>query len=446
MQRALVTAFSTAVLLMTSSHLGFAHEADSLWDKENLTGEWGGLRDHLADKGITPGFKYTGEVFTNPKGGVRRGTDYEHQLLASLDLDFEKMAGLDGTTAHLSGLSINDHGPSVRHVGNAMDVSNAEWRPQTRLWTAWLQKNTAEDVFSLRLGQLSWDDEFDVSPTAGTLLNSTFGSNASVFANLPAGVSNKDKVTTGPAYPLGAPGVRFAYQPNKNWAFLTAALSGQPASADRNGLQFHVSGGTMVLSELQYRLNQEKDAVGLPALYKIGGWYHSGQFNNIRLDKNNQSLALGGDAKQESGNWSLYGVVDRAVWRNDAGQIINLFTRVNLVPQSDRNLVTFYVDGGAGITGLLPGRGADILTLGVGYAKVSHDARVLDRENGVAVRSNETAVELAYQAAIAPWWSVTPDVQYIINPAYGGQDPIKANPTDRIPNALVFGVRTGITF
>ena len=44
-----------------------------------------------------------------------------------------------------------------------------------RLFTAWFQQNAVDDRFSLRFGQLAADDEFISSPTAGGLINGTFG-------------------------------------------------------------------------------------------------------------------------------------------------------------------------------------------------------------------------------------------------------------------------------
>ena len=77
------------------------------------------------------------------------------------------------------------------------------------------------------------------------------------------------------------------------------------------------------------------------------------------------------------------------VWRSDK-QSLNLFMRGGLSP-SDRNLISYYVDGGAGFKGLLPGRADDVLTFGVAYAKISRDAAALDqmrsRSTGRLIRS-----------------------------------------------------------
>jgi len=47
----------------------------------------------------------------------------------------------------------------------------------------------------------------------------------------------------------------------------------------------------------------------------------------------------------------------------------------------------------------------------------------------------ETVVELNYGIQATPWFYLTPDIQYVINP--GGTE---------IPNAFVFGLEVGLTF
>ena len=53
-------------------------------------------------------------------------------------------------------------------------------------------------------------------------------------------------------------------------------------------------------------------------------------------------------------------------------------------------------------------------------------------------------LELTYQAQFAPWLQVQPTAQYVFNPLGGVPDPV--NPAHRLRDALVLGVRTGVTF
>jgi porin len=136
------------------------------------------------------------------------------------------------------------------------------------------------------------------------------------------------------------------------------------------------------------------------------------------------------------------------VWR-DSARNASLFVRGGIAP-SDRNLVSWYVDGGMAFKGLVPGRVEDILAFGVAHSKISKDAAALDWDTLVLngppypVRKAETVFELNYTAQIAPWWWVQPDLQYIVRP--GGHVPDPRDPTRAVSNALVIGARTTISF
>jgi porin len=54
----------------------------------------------------------------------------------------------------------------------------------------------------------------------------------------------------------------------------------------------------------------------------------------------------------------------------------------------------------------------------------------------VGIQTYESIAEVDYNVQVAPWLSVHPNLQYIINP--GG--------TGKIPNAFVIGLYTGVTF
>jgi porin len=136
------------------------------------------------------------------------------------------------------------------------------------------------------------------------------------------------------------------------------------------------------------------------------------------------------------------------VWRSEK-QSLNLSMRGGFAP-SDRNLISYSIDAGAGLKGPLPGRADDTLTFGISYAKISRDAAALDQDtlalNGppYPIRNEEVLFELSYQAQIAPWWTVQPDLQYIVHP--GGNVPDPANPNSTVGNAFVAGIRSTIKF
>jgi porin len=115
---------------------------------------------------------------------------------------------------------------------------------------------------------------------------------------------------------------------------------------------------------------------------------------------------------------------------------------------NDRNLISFYADAGLLYKGLLSDRPDDKIGIATAYARIGENARQLDADTALygnpfyPIRSNETMIELMYQAQLRPWWTLQPDLQYIIRPGGG-----VLNPDGNLrPNALVMGVRSSVNF
>ena len=293
-----------------------------------------------------------------------------------------------------------------------------------------------------------------ISQYAGLFLNHTFGWSTLPSVSLPSG---------GPIYPLATPGIRVKYVARDNLTVLGAVFNGDPAGPGRgfpqerdpSGTAFRLRDGVFAIAELQYGVNQEDDATGLPGTYKFGAWYNSQNFADQRRNASGASLAdpTGGVAtgRNRRGSYGLYAVGDQLVWRKpgakDAG--VGVFLRVMGTP-GDRNLVNFYVDAGVSYKGAIEGRDSDTVGLGVAYARISDTASKLDADtarftNGFyPIRRHETVLELTYQAQVAPWWQVQPTAQYVFNPNGGVPNPL--NPAKRLGDAAVFGLRTTVTF
>jgi porin len=188
---------------------------------------------------------------------------------------------------------------------------------------------------------------------------------------------------------------------------------------------------------------------------KIGVWYHSADFPDLSHDTLGRSLAdpaSNGVPATHHGNFGPYLIVDKMLWpRPDtADQGLAAFLRVGYAPP-DRNLISLEVDAGLTFKGLFPNRELDVLGIGASYARIG-DARRLDRDQvlftGIErpIRDYETVLELTYEARIAPWWLLQPDLQLVFRPGGHTAAPPPAPLSQPIPNALVIGIRSGITF
>jgi porin len=62
------------------------------------------------------------------------------------------------------------------------------------------------------------------------------------------------------------------------------------------------------------------------------------------------------------------------------------------------------------------------------------------------IRDYESVLEITYEARIAPWWLLQPDLQLVFHPGGYTQAPPPAPVGQPIPNALVIGLRSAINF
>jgi porin len=417
-----------------------------------LTGDWGGTRSYLERLGVTFTFSYTNDLLANVSGGIKTGAVAIGIFQPQVDLDLQKLLGWEGDRIHIHGLVT--HGPffSSTYLGNILAVSNLEAGPVARLYALWYEHNAPGDLWSVRAGLMLGDSQFLQSDTASNFINNGISWPTFLAANLPA---------SGPAYPLPAPGIRVRVKPRDDIMLQAAVFSGDPSGGNGSnqavplptGTVFSFSGGAFVIAEASYLPNQGKDAPGLPGAYRIGAWYHtSSHFADQRFDITGLSLASPqstGIPLEHTGDYGVYGVIDQTLYRvpgtDDQG--LSAFLRAGGVP-NDRNLINFYADGGLLYKGPMSGRPDDKVGIAFAYAHIGDNARGLDADTALfgnfffPVRSSETMIEMMYQAKLRPWWTLQPELQYIIQP--GGA---VLNPDGKLrPNAWVIALRSTLNF
>ncbi|MCU0955231.1 MAG: carbohydrate porin [Hyphomicrobium sp.] len=390
----------------------------------------GGIRRDLARRGILVGANYIGEYFGVASGGLNQDGHYDGRLELWVDVDLGKMAGWNGLTFHANGYQIHGSSITAESVGSLMPVSFIEATPATRLFEVYLEQTLLDGKISIRAGQIAADSEFIISDGASALLNGTWGWPSITAADLPNG---------GPAYPLPAPGVRIAITPSETYGVMGAVFNGDvvddcgpdedPQQCNAHGLDFPFGDGALFMAEAFYRY-----ATGaLPGRVKIGGWYHTGEFENLA----DPSIV-------ETGDHGIYAIWDQVVTKLDGeGRNIAVFARVAGAP-GDQNEVDFYAEGGLTVTGPLASRPNDLFGIGFAYTGISDAAVAADRDAGLpVVRNYEALLEASYTAVIVPGFSIQPDLQYFWNPGAGVPD---EDGTGQVENALVLGVRSTVNY
>jgi porin len=454
----------SGLLFMLSATVSLAQtgadeaEPSGFWDRDALTGDWGGLRTQLGDHGVTFSAQEIAETLGNATGGIHTGFIFEGRLTAGLSVDLDKAFAWHGGLFYADAYWIQGRGLTANNLGNLFTVSSIEATRNLRLHDLYFQQSFRDDEISLRLGNLGADDEFIASRYGSNFVNAMFG-----WPGLP---SNDIIPTGGPIYPFASPGIRLKYEPSDSWSLKTAVFTANPAgpqtSGNRNpnpqlrepgGTAFNLNSDLFAITELAYANAPDKGTPGLPATYTLGAWYDSGKFPDQRFDKQGLSLAnpaSSGVARTHVNDFSLYGMVDQMLWRKAGTEDKGVagFLRAMGAP-SDRNQISYYVDGGFNLLGTFPGRDDDIAGIAVAYGAISHDLQALDRDFATVgtprpMHDYETVIELTYQVSLAPWWMVQPDLQYVIHP--GGHIANPQNSRSTLGDEAVIGVRTTVTF
>ena len=448
----------------------------SLWAQEYATGDWGGLRTALADRGVVFNFTYAADPIGVVSGGIRRGVLYNGFLDLGTDIDLEKLVGWKGGHFHVNGFYPHGENGSANYVGDIGTFSNIEAYDTYRLYELWVEQSFFEDRFSLRVGQITFDSEFAVLDAYGGLfVQSGFGVSEAFSANLPL-----------PVFPNAAPGLRLRVGPFAGFAMQAAVFDGNVAPGltpdhspnaavstefNRRGTHWALrpDEGALLVGEMSYRFNQvpeeELSAThttadarppgapaapvvpkrGLAGSYEFGFLWHTDAFADIydvTLADLGSSLAPAA-ARNRGANYALYANIEQELWREPQSedQGLGAFAHAVWMPP-DRNFVEFSGEGGLHYHGAIPGRDHDALGLGVAFIRISDQVasavRAANRHDHTSnsVPDFEVTIEIVYRYQAAPWLSIQPHAQYVIQP--GG--------TKDHDNALILGVRTNFAF
>lgn len=430
-------------------------------DQPSITSSIPALRDFkkaLLDRGVNFQLSYIQDTFGNPLGGVKQGANYGSVLYMAVDADLAKLAGLDGASFRVNAYQIQGRSLSNNNIFNYSTISGFAARPTTRLFELWFEQKLFNNLASIRIGQLTADNQFFISEFSNSLfVNVTFGWPNLFIQDLPGG--------GGPNYPLATPGVRLKVTPIDQITLLAAIFNGDPAGSgftgleeikDPSGTNFRVRDPAFFISEAQFSYNEKADSAGLAGAIKIGGWRHLGRFNDDRFGTDGRSLAdpsSNGQPLVHRGNFGLYGVINQMLWRvpgEGPKKGIGGFARFAASP-SDRNLINLYAEAGVSFMGIWKERPYDTFGCAAAYSQLSPSISALDRDTAfyageaLPIRVYELGLEVTYQAQIDPSWIIQPDFQYIFRPGGGVINPINSA-LGRIPDAAVFGLRTSISF
>jgi len=397
-----------------------AEQATDFWTRKTLTGDWGGARKDLEDKGVTLRLFYNQQFQQNFKGGL--DTHNGHRLSGSYDLhlllDFGKMKLIDDAGFFMETKGTYSDGINPNKVGALFNV-NADAGDDHAIFVKkwWYWQKFAEKKVELRLGMLETNkDLFDVSP----------------YANH----EDKDFINRGSIRNATIPhrtgiGAFVKFQPLE-WLYAQAATIDAQSHDRQTGFNtaFHQQDWFNGYVEAGVTPKWKSAKGPMPGDLRIGCWY----------DANPKTLftdTLDGarQAGTRLGDFGYYLGADQLIWKEKAdekdAQGLGVFARYGHA-HADANKITDYWSVGSSYKGLVPTRDADVMGFAVSQGILSE--RYGDEIHALADR--ETAYEWYYAYQLSPWCVISPHAQVIVNP--GG---------DQYSNdAIVGGVRVRITF
>ena len=387
---------------------------DNWLNSEYMTGNWGGFRSDLVNKGVTPFGNFHTTFLGNPVGGESKGFEYAGQLIVGTEIDLERVVGINGLKFIVSGSWITGRSLSNDHIGNIFSVSevfNLELgftfdSDSYRLYQLMLEQSLFDDKLNIAAGRMSTLNEFATLEVLGFYVNTALNANAgSIKVNIPT-------ITTDP---FSAWGVRVRIKPDDRFYFMAGVFTSNPDNkdADNNGVDFSFDGGALYIGEIAYSPVLDLSEHGLPGNYKFGVIFDTSDFDVFNEPGNTKS-----------DNYGFYFFMDQMLYKENStdDQGLIFFSVFTYSPQEEINTFPFYYAGGLAYVGLIPNRNQDNTGFGLLIGEFSDDLPDQDFE---------MVIELTYKMQALKWLVVQPQMQYVVHPS-GNSD---------IDNALVLGFK-----
>lgn len=406
-----------------------------LLDQSTLTGDWAGKRTTLDNWGIDLQAHLLTESAANPLGGKAQAARYTQQVDFGAAIDLGRLIGVSGGGIHITFTDRVGRSLSADAIGNEFEVQELYGAGQDfRLAELNYQQGLLSNKIALGVGWSPVGDDFGTIPILCVFQNVVLCGHANALATN-SGAQN---------FPVAEWGAHVTARPAPQFYAATGVYQVNPdADQSNNGFDLSFrSTGIFVPVEICWLRGHSGDE--LPGTYKLGAYYNSSPTPNVLTDVNGSSAGLtGAPFAIENGRWGVYAMADQMVYRpgGDVGRGLRIG---GLAGMGDRQTAkySYFLAGGGLYQGPFRRRKNDFVSFSVAYVRTNprlttyQQDRNLVAPGSVAIQKYESIAEIDYNVQIAPWLSLRPNLQYIINP--GG--------TGKIPNALVLGLFTGVTF
>ena len=423
--------FSEEGILPTPDYSG------DFMNRSTLTGDWGGVRQNLAENGLHLDFRVVTTYQNLFEGGIKEHDGVVSTQDLSLQLDTGKAGLWPGgllklrvesrvgdyiTSAHTGGLSpVNNDALSP----NDSDNVNDETIGLTELmFTQFLSPQFG--IFGGLLNTLDGDEnELAGSPRSDShFMNSSFLLSTVEFRSVPT-------VTLGGG---------MIFIPN-DWIMGSIVAFDTEESATHD--PFETDRGTTIATEWKFKY----DISNLPGAQTYGVLYaFDNEFTKFNNDPRSTLIGLikGKGIAKESSSWAFYHNAHQYLQWDD-GRGWGIFTRFGIADR-ESNPIDWSAAAGISGNGIFNARPNDTFGLGFYHLELTESPlfRFLDL-------NEENGAELWYNAEVNPWLHVTADLQIIDtaidDPGFGIIPPgFTSISLPESKTAWIFGLRTEIKF
>ena len=371
--------------------------------EEHLLGDLG--RGKLEAEGVRIEAFAMNDFWANVAGGLSKGGGVMGNMNLILSLDTGKMGLWEDGAFVFWGIGVYGRRPS-EVVGDFQFTDSIDAPDSVEFYEGYYEHSFLDGSIDVLAGIHDFSLEFAILDYAYTLINSSF--------------ITPPTITQYPVsfYPTTGLGTRASLKISDEIYGLIGAYDGEPANFDddrKRTWEISKRGGIYSIAEIGW-LEDEKEKPHTKVA--LGAWFNSGTFTD----------SIG---QEHTGNYGTYLLAERQLWQELEGQAqgLGMFLQVSQA-RNDRNTCPWYYGTGFSYTGLFPGRDEDVAAIGLADAFFSSNFKnYYDTDD-----ASERVWEINYRMRVLSSTTITPDVQYVMNPY--------ANPD--IEDALIFYLRTEV--
>jgi porin len=417
-----------------------------IWSRSTLSGDWWGLRNDLAAKGVTLDMSLTQAALGIVHGGKEIGWQYgggRGDII--LHLDSQKLGLWPGgfLTVEAEGnfIPADNLLKSINgRTGSLMPVYSSQFYPMPAgdnfnlpalNFTQFLSP-----YFGLTIGKYA-----TIRANSGDMNEFAHGKGDTQFMNIAFNI-NPVLMTTVPYSTLGAGVIAL---PTKDphqavVSFMVLSATGKASTSgfdeiDDNNLTFVGEGRVTT------------DFFGLTGHQLFGAVFSNRKFTSI--DQSARFVFENGSFDGKKGSWNIHYNFDQYLYepKKGSGEGIGIFGRFG-ASDGDPNFMHFFYSLGIGGKGVIPSRERDRYGFGFYYIDVSNP-KLQGLFRSTKLLRDEYGFEGFYNIAITPWLLLTPDIQVV----RGAQkDKITLSPLPSIVSkksigpATILGLRMQMVF